>query len=54
MEERIISYEDNNNIQEIISKMLSQKFLLTKHKTTNKKLYFKKIEKLPQTKLAGD
>ncbi|HPM86142.1 MAG: hypothetical protein PHO61_03570 [Candidatus ainarchaeum sp.] len=54
MEERIISYESNDKIQEIVLMMHSQNFLLTEHKTTTKQLYFKKFNKLPQTKPFGE
>jgi hypothetical protein len=48
MEERIISYEENCEIKEIISKMNHQQFLLTEHKTKTKQLYFKKFSTLPE------
>lgn len=54
MEERIISYEDNGEINEIISKMNHQQFLLTGHKIITKQLYFKKITTFPQIKIMGE
>jgi hypothetical protein len=54
MEERIISYENNNEINQIISKMSNDEFFLTEHKTTLKKLYFKKFNNHPSKKITED
>ncbi|MFA5931386.1 MAG: hypothetical protein WC821_03675 [archaeon] len=42
MEERIIGYEDFSQVQEIISNLASENFLLVEHKTQTKQLFFKK------------
>ena len=54
MEERIISYEHNNQINKIISKLNSKEFFLTKHKTALKQLYFKKFNSRPALKIMED
>jgi len=54
MEERIISYENNNEINQIISKMTNEEFFLTQHKTNSKQLYFKKFENHPSRKIMED
>lgn len=54
MEERIISYENNNEINQIISKMSDQEFFLTEHKTTTKQLYFKKFNNHPSKIIRED
>jgi len=54
MEERIISYENNNEINKIISKMNTEEFFLTEHKTNSKQLHFKKFKNHPSRKIMED
>ena len=54
MEERIISYENNNEINKIIQTMTSEDFFLTEHKTTSKQLYFKKFNSIPTLTITED
>jgi hypothetical protein len=53
-EERIISYEDNSQIQEIICNLELEDFLLVEHKTNTKKLVFKKLFEEPETVILED
>lgn len=54
MEERIISYDNNNEINKIISKMSNEEFFLTEHNTKQKQLYFKKFNNHPSKKIMED
>jgi len=54
MEERIISYENNSEINQIISKLTEEQFFLTEHKTSSKQLYFKKFNTPPTLKIRED
>ncbi len=49
MEERIIEYKNNSEIEPIIIKLTKENFLLVKHAIRNKTLYFKKITSPPET-----
>lgn len=42
MEERIFNYKNQNEIEKLTSNMLQQNFLLIRHESKNKKLFFKK------------
>lgn len=42
MEERIINYQNLKEIEKLTNTMIQQKFLLTRHESKNKKLFFKK------------
>jgi hypothetical protein len=54
MEERIISYENNNEVNQIISEMSNEEFFLTEHKTNSKQLHFKKFKNHPSKKITED
>jgi len=49
MEERIIEYFKDSEIHSIITELSKQNFLLVKHDSQTKKLYFKQFDKLPET-----
>jgi hypothetical protein len=53
-EERIISYEDNSQVEEIITTLGLENFLLVEHKTNSKKLVFKKLTQEPETIILED
>jgi hypothetical protein len=53
-EERIINYEEENQIQNIIEELLLEDFLLVKHSNTKKQLHFKKINSLLETNTVSD
>ncbi|MFA5125426.1 MAG: hypothetical protein WC462_00295 [archaeon] len=54
MEERIINYENENQVQEIISSMNLEDFLLVEHKPKTKQLFFKKFPTQPETLIISD
>ena len=43
MEERIFNYNKLKEAQNITNKMLGENFILIRHESKNKKLFFKKI-----------
>jgi len=53
-EERIIHYEEDTQIEEIISSLALEDFLLVEHKTRAKQLHFKRILEPPQTRLTEE
>lgn len=46
-EELIVSYDDFSEANESIQKHLSKGFLLLRHNSNHKKIFFKKPKKLP-------
>jgi len=54
MEERIISYEKNNEISEIISSLALEDFLLVQHSSRTKQLFFKKYPEHPETLIISE
>jgi len=54
LEQRIISYEDFDQVHKIIQDMSIEDFLLVEHKTHTKQLFFKKIPNEPETIIIGD
>ncbi|MFA6064549.1 MAG: hypothetical protein WC746_01780 [archaeon] len=53
-EERIISYLEYEQVQQIIQEMGSCDFLLIEHKSRTKQLFFKKIPYEPETLIIGE
>ena len=53
-EERIINYEETNQIQKIIDELFIENFFLVKHSSTKKQLHFKKLKSTPKTIIFGD
>lgn len=54
MEEHIISYEKNEEIEKIISEFAKKEFLLVKHSTDKKQLHFKKFAVQPETLIISE
>jgi hypothetical protein len=54
VEERIINYEQNSQIEEIISSMSLENFILVEHKPRTKQLFFKKFSTEPETLIISD
>ena len=53
-EERIIQYEDTSQVDEIVSTLALEDFLLVEHKSRTKQLHFKKILDKPETKITEE
>jgi len=54
MEERILDYNTEEDMQNIISNMINKYFLLVKHSPRTKQLYFKKYPTEPETIITSD
>jgi len=54
MEERILDYSNENEITHIINEMADKYFLLVKHTSKTKQLYFKKFPTEPETIITSD
>ncbi|VVB75031.1 Uncharacterised protein [uncultured archaeon] len=54
MEERILDYTSNKEIPKIVSEMADKYFLLVKHASKTKQLYFKKFPTEPETIITSD
>ena len=54
LEQRIINYEDFDQVHKIVQEMSIEDFLLVEHKTHSKQLFFKKILIEPETIIIGD
>jgi len=54
MEERVISYESNEEINAIIDSLSKQDFLLVKHSTSKKQLFFKKYPAHPESLIISE
>jgi len=54
VEERIISYLEYEQVQNIIQEMVIENFLLVEHKSRTKQLFFKKIPYKPETLIMGE
>jgi hypothetical protein len=54
IEEKIIHYDNFSEVDEIISKMTLNEFLLVEHKSSKKQLFFKKVPYFPETLIIGE
>lgn len=54
MEERILDYTSNKEIPKIVSEMADKYFLLVKHASKTKQLYFKRFPTEPETIITSD
>jgi len=54
VEERIINYENESQVEEIISSMNLEDFILVEHKSRTKQLFFKKFLTQPETLIISD
>ena len=54
MEERIISYEEEAQVPEIIQELQVEDFLLVEHKSKTKQLFFKKTIVEPESIIMSD
>jgi len=48
-EELIITYNENNQANDILNEMISKHYLFVKHSLRTKQLFFKKPQKEPET-----